>query len=461
MNQNAIEAPLKQRSVWGWFLFDWASQPFFTLVTTFVFAPYFAARIASDSVQGQELWGYAAAIAGLIIAILSPSLGAAADASGRKKPWIAFFSLLIVIGSSILWIGAPDQQHLIPTILIAFVIATIGAEFAIVFTNAMMPDLVSTNYLGRLSGYGWAIGYIGGLISLILVLGFMAGNPDTGKTVFGIEPIFGLDPKLGEGDRASGPFSAIWYIIFALPLFLFVKESPQKADYKSTLITGLSSWKYIIQNLSNNKNIFVYLFANMSYKDGLAALFTFGGIYAASALNWGTIQIGIFGIIILVGSTIGSFIGGRLDDKLGSKLILQSSLFVLIICCIGIVSTDSRHIFFFIQVSPALPADPLFSSAPEIMYLILGVLIGAVSGPLQAASRTLLIKLAPKDEITHYFGLFAMSGKLTSFLAPLSVAVVTGIAQSQRVGISVIIAFFALGTLLLIWVNEDSLNTPS
>ena len=455
MDTTLDSKPLRKSSVWAWFLYDWASQPFFTLVTTFVFAPYFAARIASDSVVGQELWGYAAAIAGLIIAILSPSLGAAADVSGRRKPWIAFFSILIVLGSSLLWIGAPGQEHLIPMILFAFVIATIGAEFAIVFTNAMMPDLVSSNYLGRLSGYGWAIGYVGGLISLIIVLGFMAANPESGRTVFGIEPIFGLDPQLGEGDRASGPFSAIWYIIFALPLFLFVKENPQKSSYMAVLISGLTSWKNIVKDFQKNTNIFKYLLANMAFKDGLVALFAFGGIYAAGVLGWQTIQIGIFGIIILVGSTFGSIIGGWLNDRLNSKIILHSSLLVLIACCIGIVSTDSSHIFFFIQVSPVTSTTPLFSTAPEILYLILGVMIGAVSGPIQAASRTLLIKLAPKEEITHYFGLFAMSGKLTSFLAPLSVAVVTGISQSQRVGISVIIAFFVLGYLLLHLVLEE------
>ena len=333
-----------------------------------------------------------------------------------------------------------------------------GAEFAIVFTNAMMPDLVSSNYLGRLSGYGWAIGYVGGLISLVLVLGFMAASPESGKTVFGIAPILGLDPQFGEGDRASGPFSAIWYLIFALPLFLFIKENPQKSDYKTAFITGLSSWKYIIHDFRKNTNIFKYLLANMAFKDGLVALFAFGGIYAAGVLGWQTIQIGIFGIIILVGSTFGSIIGGWLNDRINSKLVLQSSLLVLIACCIGIVSTDSSHIFFIIEVSPTTPTTPLFSTAPEIMYLILGVLIGAVSGPLQAASRTLLIKLAPKEEITHYFGLFAMSGKLTSFLAPLSVAVVTGISQSQRVGISVIIAFFVLGYILLNLVTEKNLT---
>jgi UMF1 family MFS transporter len=207
-------------AVIGWIFFDWAAQPYFTLITTFVFAPYFAAHVAPDPASGQALWGFATAAAGLAIALLSPVLGAVADASGRRKPWIAAFGATLVIGSSLMWFGAPGDTHLIPPLLLAYSIATVGVEFATVFNNAMMPTLVPPDRIGRLSGTGWATGYIGGILSLILVLGFMAATPETGRTLFGLTPLFGLDPVTHQGDRISGPLTGIWFVVFVLPMFV-------------------------------------------------------------------------------------------------------------------------------------------------------------------------------------------------------------------------------------------------
>ena len=147
-----------RRAIAGWVLFDWAAQPYFTLISTFVYAPFFATAIASDPVRGQSLWGFAAASAGIVIALLSPVLGAIADAAGRRKPWIGGFGALLVIGATLLWFGRAGDPSTIPLVLIAFVILAIGAEFATVFTNAMMPTLVPPERLGRLSGTGWAVG---------------------------------------------------------------------------------------------------------------------------------------------------------------------------------------------------------------------------------------------------------------------------------------------------------------
>ncbi|RYE53229.1 MAG: MFS transporter, partial [Hyphomicrobiales bacterium] len=197
-------------AVAGWLLFDWAAQPYFTLITTFVFAPYFATYIASDPATGQSMWGFAAASAGIVIALMSPVLGAIADVVGRRKPWIAAFGVLIVVGTALLWLGKPGDPGIVLLVLMAYAIASVGVEFATVFNNAMMPTLVPPDKLGRLSGSGWAIGYIGGIVSLVLVLGFMAASPQTGRTLFGLAPLFGLDPATHEGTRISGPFSAVW-----------------------------------------------------------------------------------------------------------------------------------------------------------------------------------------------------------------------------------------------------------
>src|ERR1700688_4467704 len=195
-------------AVISWIFFDWAAQPYFTLITTFVFAPYFATHVASDPASGQSLWGFATAAAGLLIALLSPVLGAIADASGRRKPWIAAFGALLVIGSGLMWFGKPGDVSVIPPLLIAYGIATIGVEFATVFNNAMMPSLVPPDKIGRLSGSGWALGYVGGVLSRMLVLGVLAASRETGRTLFGFMPLFGLDPVSHQGDRITGPLTA-------------------------------------------------------------------------------------------------------------------------------------------------------------------------------------------------------------------------------------------------------------
>ena len=256
-----------RRAIVGWVLFDWAAQPFFTLIITFVYAPYFASAIAPDPVSGQALWGFATAAAGFTVAMLSPVLGAIADASGRRKPWIAAFGVLVVIGSALLWLGRPGDPSIIPLALIAYAIGVVGVEFAGVFTNAMMPSLVPPERLGRLSGTGWAVGYVGGLLSLILVLGFLAGNPQTGKTLLGGTPLFGLDPVAREGDRAVGPLSAVWFVVFILPLFLFTPDRPAGLPLGAAVSHGLRELAATLRRLPQHRNVAVFLLAQMLCAD--------------------------------------------------------------------------------------------------------------------------------------------------------------------------------------------------
>jgi UMF1 family MFS transporter len=187
----------------------------------------------------------------------------------------------------------------------------------------------------------------------------------------------------------------------------------------------------------------------MIYTDGLLALFAFGGIYGAGALGWGTMQLGLFGILLTVTGTIGAYIGGKLDDRIGAKKVVLGALAILIVCCLGILSIDRDTIFFIVDVAPPQPGAGLFSSAAEKLYLALGALIGAVAGPLQAASRTLLVRLSPEDKLAQFFGLFALSGKLTSFAGPFLVATVTALTMNQKAGVSVLVAFFLIGGVLL------------
>ncbi len=441
-------------AVISWIFFDWAAQPYFTLITTFVFAPYFATHVAPDAASGQSLWGFATAAAGLLIALLSPVLGAVADASGRRKPWIAAFGALLVIGSGLMWFGKPGEPSVIPLLLLAYGIATIGAEFATVFNNAMMPTLVPPDRIGRLSGTGWATGYIGGILSLILVLGFLAANPETGRTLFGFTPLFGLDPVTHQGDRISGPLTGIWFIIFVLPMFLLTPDYPAKRPIREALREGLTELKQTLVELPKQKSLAAFLLANMIYTDALVSLFAFGGIYAAGTFGWNTIQIGTFGIILAIAGTFGAWLGGKLDDKLGPKQVISGSMLLLLFAIVAILLVDKDRILF-IKVAPPAPGGALFAAAAERAYLLLGCLIGAAGGPLQAASRTLLIRLAPKDRIAQYFGLFALTGKVTSFIGPLLIAAITAVTASQKAGMAVLVLFFLAGLALLARVGRD------
>jgi UMF1 family MFS transporter len=321
----------------------------------------------------------------------------------------------------------------------------------------MMPYLVPRERLGRLSGAGWACGYVGGLVSLVLTLGLLAASPETGRTLLGLPPLFGLDPATGAGDRASGPLSALWFLVFVLPMLLFTPDRPATGvPALAAVRAGLTGLGRTIASLRDVPNLARFLVANMIYQDGLVALFAFGGIYAAGIFGWSTIEIGIFGILLTVTGTIGALVGGVLDDRLGSRAVVAGALVLLVVSALGIVSISGDRILFVVPAAGPVPGDGLFASAPERLYVLLGAVIGIAAGPMQAGSRTLLARLAPAERVGQYFGLFALSGKVTSFMGPLAVGLVTDLSGSQRGGAAVLIAFFLVGLVLLGRVREPA-----
>ncbi len=451
----AGEGRAPRKAIWGWMLFDWAQQPFHTLIITFVFAPYFAAAVAPDPATGQALWGWATGIGGIIIAFSSPVLGAIADTTGPRKPWIAGFSIIGATACFLLWYAVPGMESLW-WMLIVIALAVFGMEYAAVFNNAMMPTLVPRSELGRLSGSSWGLGYIGGLISLVVVLGFMSASPETGRTLLGLEPILGLDPATREGDRASGPLTAIWYLVFMLPMFFFTPDVARKPAIVGAVRQGLAKLGETLRRLPSERSYFSFLISSMFYRDALNALYTFGGIYAAGVLGWSIIQIGIFGILANITGALGAWIGGRIDQRFGPKVVVGWSAVILSLCCLLVISTTPTQVLF-ITLGAA-------SNAPDIAFYVAGSLIGAAGGSIQAASRTLLVDQVDKDRVTEAFGLYALSGKATSFLGPLSIAFVTTLAareglglspeDAQRIGVTPIIVLFLIGLALLPFVKS-------
>ena len=459
-NRETISATMTKRApmraLVSWTLYDFAAQPYYTLVLTFLFAPYFAAHVVGDIAQGQTIWGYGAAAASVLIALGSPFLGALADGRGRRKPWIALFSLILVAGLATLWLAVPGASHTtIAIIVLAFIAATAAAEFSSVFTNSMMPSLVPPSALGRLSGIGWGVGYLGGLLSLALVAGLIVSSPTTGKTLFGFDPIIVVDAASREADRLVGPIAAVWFALFMIPFFLFVPDPKPKplASGETRPSPARQLWTTVKQ-LPQNRDMLYFLIARMLYADGLSAIFAFGGIYGTAVFGWGAMELGLFGIILTATGMIGAVIGGVIDDRAGAKTVILVSLVLLLVGTVGILSVDKTSILFMRDVPPKQPGSAPFSSLGEQTFLAFAILVGLVAAPVQAASRSLLARLAPPDQITQYFGLFAFSGKVTAFLAPFLVATVTLATGSQRLGMAAITVFLIAGMLLMLPVRE-------
>jgi UMF1 family MFS transporter len=445
-----------KKRIWGWMAFDWASQPFYTLGLTFIFGPYFAVVAAeyflsngmeasAADAQAQWIWSLGQTVAGLLIAFTAPFLGAFADNSGRKMPWIMFFSIVYVITTFMLWGLEPDGTALI-FMLIMFYVGFFAAESALNFVNAILPSLGNDEEVGRISGSGAAFGYWGGVTSLFIMLLLLAEN-DQGVTLLGNAPLFGLDPEMREGTRAVGPFIAIWYVIFIIPFFMYVRDDP-KAEKKSTKLGAV--WGELITTLRSvfhRKSLLNFLVGSMFYRDALNALYAFGGVYAALVLDWQTIQIGVFGIIAAFAAAITTWLSGLADQRYGPKPVIRVSVWVLIGVSIIIVGM-SREAIFGVPLAEG-------SGLPDIIFYICGVCIGGAGGAVYAASRSMMVRHTHPDRPAEAFGLFALTGKATAFLAPALITLFTVMTGNNQLGFLPVIFLFLIGLFLLRWVNKD------
>ncbi|WP_343316109.1 MFS transporter [Brucella sp. BE17] len=427
-------------------LFDWAAQPFFTVVTTFIFGPYFISRMADNPEAGQAAWGYGIAAAGFVIAILSPFLGAVSDRTGARKPWIATFAVLKITGLLALWLAVPGASLF--WVLFAFTIATVAAEFSIVFNDSMMPRLVRPGDIGKVSNIAWGLGYLGGMIVLVFVVVFLAASPETGKTIIGREPLFGLDPLTGEDARITGPLAALWYLIFVLPMFFFTPDAARSDPLRTALRSGLSELKATLGDVKQRAGILRFLIARMIYQDGINALLALGAGYAAAMFNWSITEIGLFGIILNVMAIFSCIAASFIDTRFGSKAVVMAALVLLLLASLGIVSTGREYTFFGLIPLEGVETEGLFSTPAEHAYLIYGLMIGAAFGPVQASSRSWLARSVTPQESGRYFGIYALSGRATSFLAPFLIATITTLSGSAALGMAVLPIFFLAGALL-------------
>jgi UMF1 family MFS transporter len=425
----------------SWALFDWANQPFFTVVTTFIFAPYFANVMIGDAVAGQTAWAFTQSTAGIVIAVASPFLGAMADAGGRRKPFVFAFQLQLFVGCGCLWWAYPHRPDLAGPIGWAVIAATVGAEMSIVFNNAQLPSIVRPERIGWLSGFGWGLGYVGGLIALFAVLGVQFTR--------GSDPTFALE-------RLTGPASSLWLAVFVLPMFLFTPDrAPRELSALQAARQGGRSLLSTLRKLPRYRNVLTFLIAFMLYNDGLAAIIAFGGVYASATFGWTTTTLGIFGIILTVFAIPGAFLGGKLDDRLGSKRTVQFAIAGVIVATLGIVSITAGSVLFVVPAEPLVAARGLFGSLQEKVFMAFALLLGFCMGPMQAASRTLVSRLAPEGMTGEFYGLFALSGRATAWMAPLLIGILTAATHSNRLGVACVLIFLVLGFALFTRVREE------
>lgn len=453
----APAAKTEHVGVASWMLFDWAAQPFYTLITIFLFAPYFVNVVIGDPARGAAIWGYGKAAAAIIVAIGSPFMGAMADARGQLKPMIFWWSIAFVAGQAMLWYAVPGASSLhLWIVLGGAVVASIAGEFTAMLNNALLPRIASPGQFGRVSGGGLALGYVGGLISLVLLAGFVLTDTRTGLTLLGLEPIFALDAATREADRLVGPFCAAWYALFVIPFFLFTPDArAEPRDLPVTMRAAISSVMETLAHVRRYRQIALFLVARMLFIDGLLAISIFGGIYAVSIFGWQTMVVGYFGIFLTIAAGIGAAIGGFLDDRLGSKRVIMGALILLTAGLVGVISVDKTHVLFTLEVAPKVAGGAPFASTGERVYLAFAALIGLASGPLQSASRSLLARMAPAEHMSKFFGLFAFSGKATAFAAPLIIGTISGATGSLQLGMSAILLFLLAGLAMMSLLKVD------
>jgi len=408
------------RVIWSWALYDWANSAFTTLVVTFIYSTWFSKAMAPDEVTGTAWWSRAVAVSAILTAVLSPILGAAADRAGARKRFLAVTTALCIAGTALLAFIPPSLPHAAIVALTVYILADWGFETGYTFYNAFLPQIASPERIGRVSGYGWGLGYAGGLVCMAIALVGFAGDT----------PWFGMSTAEGFNYRATNLLVAGWYLVFAVPLFLWVPE--RRAGTLRLDVSGtFRELGQTIKAIGRYREIIKFLVARLVFNDGLVTVFAFGGIYAQGTFGMTISEVIVFGIALNVASGLGAVVFGFLDDKIGGKKTIMLTLVALSV------------------------ATAIAVWAPTRTWLwVGGVLIGLFVGPNQSASRSLMGRFVPERHQAEFFGFFQLSGKATSFMGPLLLGAASLAFDSQRAGVATVLAFFLVGGVLLALVDE-------
>ena len=400
-------------------LYDFANSAFTTIIITFIFSTYFAKQIAPNPVLGQSYWGWAIGTTGILVAIIGPILGSYADKKNFTEFFIKLFTIICISLTTLLWFSKPSEKYLLFTLIIV-ALANFFYELSLIFYNSILKRISKTSDLGKSSGFSFALGYIGGILILIICIKIFIDND--------VLP-FGLSKENSENIRATSIVVAVWYLIFSIPfLFSLKKKINNKIELSSDNIKKI---KDLIWNNGLN-NLGKFLIARMLYADGLNAIIIMGGIFAVGVFNLEIKDLLILSILMNVTAFIGAIVGGYANDKFSSKSVIIFSLLGLII---------SSSIILFVK--------------SQLFFLIFAAINGFFIGPIQSASRVFITKSIDENNQASGFGLFALSGKLTSFIGPLLVSTITYISSSQRIGFSSAIILLLIGLLILLKVKKN------
>jgi len=409
------------KKIFNFALYDFANSAFTTIIITFIFATYFAKQIAPNPVLGQSYWGWTIGITGFLVAIIGPIIGSFADKKNRIIFFIRCFSLLCILFTTLLWFSKPSQSYLLYTLVIVG-IANLFYELGLIFYNSLLKDISTDKNLGKSSGFGFALGYVGGIVILLISIKLFI---DTNNLPFG------LVKEESQNIRAIALLVSIWFLIFSIPFLFFVIKERKKKIKKS-----ISSNFTDLKKLLWNKKISVlgkFLIARMLYADGLNAIIVMGGIFAVGVFNLEIKDLLKLSILMNITAFIGAFVGGIANDRYGSKIVITFSLIGLILSSVAILFTFSVSTFFF-----------------------LAAINGLFIGPIQSASRVVITSMLNKNNQGKGFGLFATSGKSTSFIGPLLVSTVTFLTGSQRIGFSAAIILLLSGLIILLNIRKIS-----
>lgn len=433
-------------------------DPYYILVVIYIFFPYFSNTVVGDPVLGQSLIGWLNAVGGLVLALTAPFLGAIADRDGRRKPWIASTVAFMGVAACGLWWVLPDGAGLsIAATLALLLLINIAFSVSEVFHNAMLPSVAPLNRLGLVSGIAFALGNVGGLALMLIVL-FAFALPGTQDWSFlPAAPLFGIDQASHEHNRIVGPIAGLWMLLFSLPVLLFTPDgTPSRAGIRQAARDGVADVLETARQLPRYRNVALYLLSRMCFIDGMVGVMTFGGVYASGTFGWDATSLLIFGLASSGSAMFGAWLGGSLDDAFGSMRTLRLAIGMSCVLLILLVSFQPGTVLFVIPVSDApVWSSPFFSTLPELGYFLTNQVFAMFFVTGLSSSRTLMARISPPEKATQFFGLFALSGTVTAFLAPLLVATATTLTASQRTGFGALALLMILGFILLLGVSES------